>query len=633
MSQHDWFTNKFSEEVWQAKYAGNYSDVYTYFSNLAELVSAGDEDLANKFFDMMWHKRFAPGGRILAGAGRNGAMVSWMNCTTHQVEEDTLEGIGEAVYKVMKASSRGQGIGVDLSLLRPRGSTVNNSAITSTGAISFMELINHAGGIIGQEGRRAALLFSINDNHPDLWRPGELDVECNVCKGAGCLKCDSRGYYPYDFLHVKRIPGKVTNANISVNLSRKFMEAVKNDQDWVLEFESESTAGKEKHYRLVKARYLFRAIAASAHASAEPGVLFIDTTRTLSNSDIFGKEWAVTGVNACTEQLLDQEGVCNLGSMNLGAYVVGPFTREAWFNYQAFYRDVQTAIIFLDNVLDIELKKSVHISDKQRRSIQMLRRLGLGVMGLADAMAMLGLPYTTESEETEEFVKGVFGTLRNASYQASINLAINKGSAGVFEGLSKEDRKTVVDQGFYKTLPNNIRAGIYDHGLRNVTLLSVAPTGSISNLLGVSSGIEPLFALEYIRRYRLNGHDEFVDYVHPAVVQSRRAGVPDDVWNTAYQVSPEEHIRIQALAQRYIDQSISKTTNLPGSATVDDVMHIYSLAHELGLKGLAVYVDGSRDQQILHEKDECPICLEKGNVVHKEGCKECTVCGWSVCLT
>lgn len=952
--KQSWFTNRFSEEVWQKKYAGNFDDVEHYYRNLAQLVAGENEELEEKFFALLWEKRFSPAGRILAGAGRNGAKVSWMNCTTHQIEEDSIDGISHAAHIVMRASSRGQGIGVDLSKLRPRGAPVNNSAVTSTGAISFMELINHAGGIIGQEGRRAALLFSINDNHPDLWRPGENDVECGNCSGGGCLKCDSRGYFPYDFLHIKRTPGKVTNANISVNISDKLIQAVKDDEDWVLEFDTESSAGRNTEKRIVKARYLLRAISASAHASAEPGVLFIDTTRKFSNSDIFGEQWSVVGVNACqpgfatvltkkgirtfddigvdtevwdgekwvkvvkkwttgtkpvyeiitsrgrfvgtldhkvfedgervwaaaansidqvvgpvgeqgdfdpqaiidglvigdgsfhraersqkvvlyvgekdkdylnsprvgsligdpngvgatythdvttrvvseelphtyerviperyyfgsqkvrrsflrglfsangyvvsgnsnriglkassavlikqvqellsslgidsyitvsrerdnefpngtyrmreaydlnitthgdlfmtligfeqeykreaytfrgavntakrggivqtwnylgelpvyeitvdsdkhaywsggllvsncTEQLLDQEGVCNLGSMNLAAYVVNPFTDKAYFDVDSFALDVGTAVEFLDNVLDIELEKGNSISERQRRSIQYLRRIGLGVMGLADMLAMLGLPYNTGAE-TLRAVEDVFRQLRDKAYLKSVSLAQEKGMAGVFEGTTKEERKGIVEQGFFQTLPEDIKRQIIRSGVRNVTLLSVAPTGSISNLLGVSSGIEPLFALEYVRRYRLNGHDEFVDYTHPAVKQSRDAGIPDSWWTTAYQVPPFDHVKIQAVAQEFVDQSISKTTNLPSTAQVEDVMGVYMLAHELGLKGLAVYVDGSRDEQILHEKDQCPICLDRGNVVHKEGCKECTVCGWEVCM-
>lgn len=632
MTTHPWFTNEFSEQVWLKKYAGKYTDVESFYRDLAKTASLGNDKLAEDFFRLMWEKKFSPGGRILAGNGRNGAKVSWMNCTTHEIEGDTLEEIAHATEIVMRASSRGQGIGINLSKLRPRGAKVNNSAITSTGAISFMELINHAGGIIGQEGRRAALLFNINDTHPDLWIPNDKTHECQRCHGFGCPKCNKFGYIPYDFINVKRINGKVTNANISVNISDAFIEAVKNDENWELYFETESSGGKEKFSNVVGARDLFRAIASSAFASAEPGVLFVDTTKKFSNSDLFGSEWEVVGVNACTEQLLDQEGVCNLGSMNLGAYVVNPFTEKAYFDYVTFDKDVKQAVEFLDNILDIELRKGNHISEKQRQSIINLRRIGLGVMGYADALAMLGIRYGT-SFSSYSVTTVMFSTLRDAAYAKSAELAERKGAAKVFDGKSQEDLIDISENGFFATLPAYLRSLLVRHGLRNVSLLSVAPTGSISNLLGVSSGIEPLFALEYVRRYRMNGHDEFINYVHPVVILSRLANVPDNIWRTAYQVSPREHVEVQSIAQLFVDQSISKTTNMPSSATIEDVENVYMLAHELGLKGIAIYVDGSRDIQILHEKEECPVCEDGGKVINQNGCKECLTCGWSVCTT
>ena len=631
MTTHSWFANDFAEAIWKKKYAGKYTDVESFYLDLADRVAFGDEVLRSKFFNILWQQKFSPGGRILAGNGRNGAKVSWMNCTTHQIEEDTIESIGNAVEKVMRASSRGQGIGINLSKLRPRGAAVNNSAITSTGAISFMELINHAGGIIGQEGRRAALLFNIDDTHPDLWRPGEQDIKCDKCT-FGCKECNYHGYYPYDFLHIKRIPGKVTNANISVNISDNFMAAVEYDTEWKLQFSSEGSGGKEEFSNTVRAKELFNELAESAFRSAEPGVLFIDTTRDFSNSDVFGERWKVVGVNACTEQLLDQEGVCNLGSMSLSAYVKHPFTDTAEFDYESFARDVRQAVEFLDNVLDIELDKGNYISEKQRESIINLRRIGLGAMGLADALAMLGIRYGG-NKACLSFVDKVFRVMKEEAYTASIDLAELKGPAGVYDDLSYEEMYAVADKAFFATLPDEMRDRIRSVGIRNISVLCIAPNGSIANVLGLSSGVEPLFAKEYIRRFRINGFDEFVNYVHPGVIQSRKACVSDDVWTTAYEVSPEEHVRVQAAAQKHIDQSISKTTNMPSTATVEDVANVYTLAHKLGLKGIAVYVDGSRDIQILHEKEECPVCEDGGQVINQNGCKECLSCGWSVCTT
>ena len=598
-----WFPNSFSKEIWSVKYAGEFVDVQEYYENLASLIAKSPEQ-QEAFFDLMWTKKFSPGGRILAYGGRPTATMSLMNCTTHAIEGDSLEDIAHAAYKIMRASSRGQGIGIDLSKLRPRGAPVNNAARTSTGSVSFMEMLNSIGGTIGQEGRRAALLFSLKVDHPDMW--------------------NSEGY---NFIDIKKKSGTVENANISVLITDDFMKAVEYNYAWQPKFVGATGVQNFESTENVSANQLFHKIAESAWASAEPGLLMWDTSKRFSNSDLFG--YPIVGVNACTEQVLDQEGVCNLGSMNLDAYVVYPFTSDAYFDFPAFGDDIQTAIEFLDAVLDVELKTGVSISEKQRESIIQLRRVGLGVMGLADALAKLNLSYGNNSDATK-FINDVFETLRDKSYLASIELAEQDGVAPVWENA---DVKTILKQGFYFTLPNHIKERIKKvGGMRNITLLSVAPTGSISNLLGVSSGIEPLFAHEYTRRTRMNGEDQFVKYVHPNVMKSRMLGKEDSLWPTAYEIPPLDHIKIQAIAQRYIDQSISKTVNLPPDATVDDIKNVYIEAWKLGLKGVTVYRDGSREKQVLYqEKDVCPVC---GNgIIYRDGCRECSSCSWSMCET
>jgi ribonucleoside-diphosphate reductase alpha chain len=630
---NSWFPNKFAEDIWRKKYAGKYAEglkVKEYFKDMATTVALGDKELEKKFFDILFGKKFSPGGRILAWIGRPNSKVSLMNCTTHSIEEDTIEAIADTTYSVMRASSRGQGIGINLSKLRPANAPVNNSAITSTGSISFMELINHAGGIIGQQGRRAALLFSLDIDHPDLWRPENLDLECTNCSGKGCMRCRGKGKFPYDFLNVKKVAGKIENANISVNISDVFMQAVDDDAMWEMKFSGDSDGESFSDSSKVPARALFNALASSAFVSAEPGVLFTDNTVKYSNSDLFGKRWKVVGVNACTEQLLDQDGVCNLGSMNLAAYVENAFTGAASFDSESFMEDVDTAIRFLDNVIDIEVKRGFSISDSQRESLVFLRRIGLGVMGYADTLTMMNLQYTHDAP-TITFTKRIFSMLRDSSYLASIAVGKEKGKALAWHTTPGLDTKSIVSGGFFKTLPAKIKEYIIEYGTRNITTMCIAPTGSISNLYGVSSGIEPLFALEYTRRTRMNGHEEYVNYVHPSVQRSRDLKLPDNIWKTAYEVTPVDHVMIQALIQNYVDQSISKTTNLPETATVEDVATVYKLAHEMGLKGMAVYVNGSRDKQILYEATQCPECEDGGNVIEEGSCKTCVACGWSMC--
>lgn len=602
-----WFADEFARNVFETKYQGEFKEPQSYYTSLAKTMSLGDETLAGKFFALLWGKRFSPGGRILAHNGRE-ANTSLMNCTTHAIQNDSLEAVSDAIYKVMRASSRGQGMGLDLSTLRPKDSPVNNAARTSTGAVSFMEMINSVGGVIGQEGRRAALLFSMKVHHPDIWREDG-----------------------YDFLNVKRENGVIENANISVMISDAFMRAVKDNKPWTLWFSGHSGSEPFQVKREVSARDLFREIANNARLSGEPGVIYWDTTTNMSNSDRFGPRWQVVGLNACSEATLDHEGVCNLGSMNLYSYVLHPFTAEPVFDYESFEEDVMTAVEFLDNVLTKEFQEDNSISEQQKGSVMALRRIGLGVMGLADALA--AMDYRYGDDESLSFTRKVFTRMRNAAYTKSIDLAAKKGAARVwYRALYDDVASEVLEAGFYATLPMEIKNKIVQHGLRNVTLLSVAPTGSISAILGVSSGIEPMFAREYTRRIRINGdeHDEFVDLTHPPVAQFRqRWPGAADPWVAAHDVTPAEHVRVQATAQKYVDQSISKTINLPPGSTIKEVEDVYMLGWEKGLKGMAVYVDGSRDKQVLHIKEECPAC--GAGMIHEDGCKKCSRCDWGLC--
>jgi ribonucleoside-diphosphate reductase alpha chain len=253
-------------------------------------------------------------------------------------------------------------------------------------------------------------------------------------------------------------------------------------------------------------------------------------------------------VSNCSEQVLDQDGVCNLGSLNLARYVADPFTKNARFNYTQLAWDTASSIHFLDNVLEIELNEDRSITEDQRESVIALRRIGLGVMGLADAIAMMGLKYEA-NPDTAAFLGTVFRNIRNAAYEKSVKLAQQRGACGVWKDLPVAKRKEVVEQGFYATLPLYHKKEIIKHGLRNAVLLSIAPTGSISNLYGVSSGVEPIFARSYTRMMRISGQDETVEVVHPGVQMSRAAGVDDSVWQTAYEVTPRDHVLIQAMIQ------------------------------------------------------------------------------------
>lgn len=633
-----YFPTTLAREIWNRKYAGSYTDPLQYYLDMAKRVARGSGALRDRFEYLLTDFHFSPGGRILAWNGRPEAKTSLMNCTTHAVEGDDLDAIAETMHVIMRASSHGQGIGIDLSKLRPKEAPVNNAAKTSTGAISFMELMNHVGGTIGQNGRRAALLFSLRDNHPDLWRD-TVDIPCGNCGGKGCFKCRGKGGYSYDFLNVKRIPGRVESANISVMITDAFMEAVKGGGMWQLAFDGKS-GGETFHVeREVPAMDLFQALAYSAWASAEPGVLFWDTSQRMSNSDLFGEQWGIAGANACSEQVLDQDGVCNLGSMNLATYVVNPFSKNAYFDFTQLAWDTQAAVQFLDNILEIELEDDRSITEQQRESVEMLRRIGIGQMGLADAIAMIGLKYEA-NVETIKFVEAVSRTMRDAAYEKSIRLAQQLGPCGVWKQASRERRKEIVNSAFYDTLPLYFKKQMIEYGLRNAVLLSIAPTGTISNLYGVASGIEPIFAKEYTRNMIISGQQETVVYTHPGVTMSREMGLPDSVWQTAYEVKAEDHILLQAAVQRYVDAAVSKTVNLPMMASVEDVEKVYMMAWEEGLKGVTVYRDASRSEQVLSslddkadgEVDDGSLCSECGSLlVKQEGCESCPSCGHSKC--
>ena len=411
------------------------------------------------------------------------------------------------------------------------------------------------------------------------------------------------------------------------------MQAVEQDDDWDLHFEGKSGSEEFNVVRTVKARDLFKALATNAWQSAEPGLLFEDTIRRMSNSDLMGERWKVVGQNACAEMCLDQDSLCNLGSLNLSKYVSNPFTDQAEFEYDAFGLDVRMAIRFLDAVISKELDQERYISEKQRESLVFLRRVGLGVMGFADALAMVGLKYELNSD-TKDFINKVFSLLRDNAYMASTDLAATHGPCKAWENIVREGKlEDVLSSGFFDTLPPEVRIRIRLHGLRNITLISIAPTGSISNLWGVTSGVEPLFAREYTRRVRMSGEDKFVKCFHPGVEQAILEGKNGDVYQTAYETLPEEHVYIQSWIQQYVDSAISKTVNMPEDSSIADVQKVYMLAWVLGLKGVTIYRDNSRQVQILYTEKAnegvCPTCGEK--LIYQGGCEECPSCGYGRC--
>lgn len=496
--------------------------------------------------------QFVPGGRILSGAGC-GVPVTFYNCFVIPSPDDSRGGILDNVKLMVEIMSRSGGVGVNLSSLRPRGALVKGVNGTASGAVSFGGLYSYATGLIEQGGsRRGALMLMLNDDHPDV----------------------------VEFITVKRTMGLITNANLSVCISDRFMDAVKADADWDLQWGG-------KVYRTMRARELWDLICESAWASGEPGTFFIERANKRSNSWYFEQ---LISTNPCGEQPLGAWNVCNLGSMNVAAFATSDGIHEAaMFDWERFRWAVRTAIRFLDDVID-----ATYYPYEQNRTAQMgIRRTGLGFMGLGDLLIKLHIRYG--SPEGIEMTRQLYRTLRDEAYRASVALAEEKGAFPDF------DRDRYLQGWFIQRLPEDVRASIAQHGVRNCFLLTQAPTGTTSLLSGVTSGIEPVYDFVFIRKDRIGEHEVY----HPLYEQWREAhpGETHPAWFVnAKELTPEEHVRMQAAAQEYNDSSISKTCNAPTAHTVEQVKELYMLAYDLGCKGVTYFRDGSRNEAVLSSK-------------------------------
>jgi len=529
----------------------------------------------SEFYWLLSDFRFLPGGRIMHGAG-NARKVTLLNCYCTAIREDSIEGIYEAAYRAAKTYSRGGGIGVDLTPLRPKGAPVHNAARASTGAVSFMELFSLTTGLIGQSGRRGALMITIADHHPDV----------------------------LDFCRVKRNLTSVRYANISVRLSDAFMQAVERDGPWTLWFESEVTGRIE---RQIRARELWDELIAGARDWAEPGALFWDTVLRYGTSNYSGMTPICT--NPCNEIPLEDGGACNLGSLALSAFVVDPFTPQARVDYEALQRAARVAVRFLDNVL--VYNEGRHALPEQEEAARRGRRIGVGITGLGDALVMLGLRY--DSDAAIETAESIMRSIKEAVYRASVALAREKGPFPAF------DVEQHLEQAFFWTFPSDLINQIRRNGLRNVSLLTIPPVGSGSALAGCTNGLEPIFALSYIRRSE-SLSQEYFRVLHPLVARYLRAtgqeidqdelsqtGDPDSylrerlprAFVTAHEIDPLKRVAMQAALQRHIDQAISSTVNLPRGADASTVERVYFEAWRAGLKGISVYVEGSREGVLL----------------------------------
>lgn len=513
---------------------------------------AKQKEWGEKFYNALEDFKFVPAGRILTGAGAK-VDLTFYNCYVIPSPEDSRTGIFDSVKTMVEIMSRGGGVGVNLSSLRPRGAYVKGVNGTASGSVSFGGLYSFATGLIIQGGsRRGALMLMLNDDHPDI----------------------------EEFITVKRTMGQVTNANLSVCVSDRLMEAIENDADWDLKWEG-------KVYKTIKARALWDLICESAHASGEPGLVFMERYNKESNSWYFED---IISVNPCGEQGLPAWGVCNLGAVNLAAFV----SDAGKVDKKGLKDTVRTAIRFLDNVVD----STPYFYEENKKAQMNIRRTGLGTMGLGDALIKAKIRYG--SDEAVEWVEDIYKIIRDEAYRMSVEIAQEKGAFPDFDAEKYAQGK------FIQRLPKDLQAEIKEHGIRNGVLLTQAPTGTTSLLSGVSSGIEPVYDFAFKRKDRLGEHLVY----HPLYEAWKKAN-PDvadedkpEYFTTAKELTPMEHVKMQAAAQRYTDSSISKTVNAPNDHTVEDVKDLYMQAYKLGCKGATYYRDGSRDVSVLESIDD-----------------------------
>ncbi|MEK3828180.1 adenosylcobalamin-dependent ribonucleoside-diphosphate reductase [Paenibacillus sp. FSL K6-1558] len=549
----------------------------------------------------VWEKKFrlvlddwklVPGGRIAAGAGASDELTLF-NCYVIPSPQDSRGGIMKTLTEMTEIMARGGGVGINLSSLRPRRAVVKGVNGSSSGSVSWGGLFSYTTGLIEQGGsRRGALMLMMNDWHPDV----------------------------LDFITVKQTMGQVTNANLSVCVSNAFMEAVKQDGDWELVFPDTSdpdydsqwdgdlTKWKEAGhnvipYRTVKAREIWYTIIESAWKSAEPGVVFMEYYNQMSNSWYFNP---IICTNPCGEQGLPGWGVCNLSAINLSKFYDETNHDVAW---EELAETTRISARFLDNVIDA----TPYHFEENRLNQQRERRVGLGTMGLAELMIKLRIRYG--SLESLDFLNKLYGFMAKEVYLASAEIAAEKGAFPAFEA------EPYLQSGFMKqmiaTYPE-VGEAIRQKGIRNVTLITQAPTGSTGTMVGTSTGIEPYFAFKYFRQSRLGYDEQFVPIAEEWLEQHPGESLPD-YYVTAMDLSAENHIRVQAAIQKWVDSSISKTANCPADFTVQDTAELYELAFDLGCKGVTIYRDGSRDVQVLStSKKEDTSAIEGQNADKEE---------------
>lgn len=562
------------------------------------------EEIIFSYFD-----RFAyviPQGSVMASLGNPHVIASLSNCVVLPEMFDSYGGIFYTDQQIAQLCKRRCGVGIDISALRPAGASVTNAARTTAGAVSFMERFSNTTREVGQSGRRGALMITMHVSHPDI----------------------------EEFVTIKQDLEKVTGANVSVLLSDEFMRAVEEGNEFMLRWPVDSSS--PSIIKRVDARGLWDIIVRCAHSTAEPGLLFWDRHHEYSTSSVY-PGFKNVSTNPCSEIAMQGGDSCRLVALNLLGFVKDPFTSKAKFDHEKFFEVAYEAQRLMDDLVDLEIESIDKIiakvnSDPEPGNIKQVeietwellrdtgkkgRRTGLGFTALADALAALGLHF--DSDEAMREAEKIMRTKCEAEFESSVDMAIERGSFEVFDTAIENT------SGFVKMMQDEFPR-LYDrmmkHGRRNISISTVAPTGTLSILAQSSSGIEPVFQLSYKRRRKISVQDknakidfvdakgdawqEFTVYHHGLKRWMEGAGEKDAAkspyhGSTAQEIDWMKRVELQALVQKYVTHSISSTINLPKDVPIEKVGEIYLAAWRKGLKGITVYREGSRSGVLITE--------------------------------
>lgn len=548
------FAAPISQSIWDMKYRfktpegtpidETVEDSWRRVARALASVEGQPSDWEDTFYNALADFKFLPAGRILAGAGTDRS-VTLFNCFVMGTVPDSMGGIFEMLKEAALTMQQGGGIGYDFSTIRPKGASVEGVGADASGPISFMDVWDSMCRTIMSAGsRRGAMMATMRCDHPDI----------------------------EDFITAKQDAARLRMFNLSVLITDPFMDAVKANESWDLQFNG-------RVYHTVNARDLWNKIMRSTYDFAEPGVIFIDRINQKNNLNYCE---TIAATNPCGEQPLPPYGACLLGSINLAKLVDEPFEKNASLNIEKLNQLVTTAVRMMDNVVDA----SRFPLPQQKAEAEAKRRIGLGVTGLADALLMLGKRYGSEeaANQTEEWLKAI----ANASYVASAKLAKEKGSFPLYDAdaFLAGDTMQSMDQ---QTID-----AVKEYGIRNALLTSIAPTGTISLYAGnVSSGIEPVFAYSYTRKVLQKDGSRTEEEVEDYAVKLWREKFGDaplpDYFVNAQTLAPIDHVRMQAAAQKWVDSSISKTINCPEDISFDEFKEVYLEAWETGCKGCTTY--------------------------------------------